>query len=211
MSSGERPIGAAKGKQSDTEALCQPPPPPSCLRTSGYTFLHVNAFPWVEGCTLKVRKTTVRRVPVLRQGRAHEQGQPTSKAQALLLLEVRFQTRQLGPPVLSARKAEGVGTRASSQHQNTHTGSYYCTPTSDHNPGVPAETTKSGQESNHPEERLLDPVQARRPHTLPPLFGGCSRSRPPGMIFDVQPLVKSLFCPIKRSPNGFFDSEACIP
>ena len=28
MSSGERPIGAAKGKQSDTEALCQYPPPP---------------------------------------------------------------------------------------------------------------------------------------------------------------------------------------
>ena len=25
MSSGERPIGAAKGKQADTEALCQPP------------------------------------------------------------------------------------------------------------------------------------------------------------------------------------------
>ena len=28
MSSGDRPIGAAKGKQSDPEALCQPPPPP---------------------------------------------------------------------------------------------------------------------------------------------------------------------------------------
>ena len=28
MSSGERPIGAAKGKQSNTEALCQPPSPP---------------------------------------------------------------------------------------------------------------------------------------------------------------------------------------
>ena len=27
MGSGERPIGAAKGKQSDTEALCQTPPP----------------------------------------------------------------------------------------------------------------------------------------------------------------------------------------
>ena len=27
MSSGERPIGTAKGKQSDAEALCQPPPP----------------------------------------------------------------------------------------------------------------------------------------------------------------------------------------
>ena len=27
MSSGERPMGAAKGKQSDTEALCQNPPP----------------------------------------------------------------------------------------------------------------------------------------------------------------------------------------
>ena len=26
MSCGERPIGAAKGKQIDTEALCQPPP-----------------------------------------------------------------------------------------------------------------------------------------------------------------------------------------
>ena len=26
MSSGERPMGAAKGKQSDTEALCQTPP-----------------------------------------------------------------------------------------------------------------------------------------------------------------------------------------
>ena len=31
MSSGERPIGAAKGKQSDAEALCQPPPPPPTL------------------------------------------------------------------------------------------------------------------------------------------------------------------------------------
>ena len=31
MSSSERPIGAAKGKQSDTGALCQTPPPPSSL------------------------------------------------------------------------------------------------------------------------------------------------------------------------------------
>ena len=30
MSSGERPIGAAKGKQSDTEALCQTPPQRPC-------------------------------------------------------------------------------------------------------------------------------------------------------------------------------------
>ena len=29
MSGGERPIGAAKGTQSDTEALCQTPPPRS--------------------------------------------------------------------------------------------------------------------------------------------------------------------------------------
>ena len=35
MSSGERPIGAAKGKQSDTEALCQTPPsPPSTFTPS---------------------------------------------------------------------------------------------------------------------------------------------------------------------------------
>ena len=26
MSNGERPMGAAKGKRSDTEALCHPPP-----------------------------------------------------------------------------------------------------------------------------------------------------------------------------------------
>ena len=32
MSSGEWPIGAAKGKQSDAEALCQPPNPPLPLR-----------------------------------------------------------------------------------------------------------------------------------------------------------------------------------
>ena len=42
----------------------------------------------------------------------------------------------------------------------------------------------------------------------PPLFGGRSLSIPRGMILDIQPLVKSLFCPRKRSPNGFFDSEA---
>ena len=30
MSSGERPIGTAKGTQSDTEAFCQAPPPPAC-------------------------------------------------------------------------------------------------------------------------------------------------------------------------------------
>ena len=32
LSSGERPIGAAKGKQSDTEALCQPPPTTTTFR-----------------------------------------------------------------------------------------------------------------------------------------------------------------------------------
>ena len=32
-----------------------------------------------------------------------------------------------------------------------------------------------------------------------------------GMMFDVQPLVKSLFCPIRPSPNGLFDSKASIP
>ena len=35
MSSGERPIGAAKGKQPNTEALCQRPPPPLCDIPSG--------------------------------------------------------------------------------------------------------------------------------------------------------------------------------
>ena len=62
---------------------------------------------------------------------------------------------------------------------------------------------------NHLEERLLDQAQARASYTPP--FGGHSRSIPQGMILDVQPLVKSLFCPIRPSPNGFFDSEASIP
>ena len=62
---------------------------------------------------------------------------------------------------------------------------------------------------NHLEERLLDQAQARASYT--PLFWGHSRSIPQGMIFDVQPLVKSLFCLIRPSPNGFFDSEASIP
>ena len=38
MSGGERPIGAAKGKQSDTEALCQPPPPPPPRVVQGVLF-----------------------------------------------------------------------------------------------------------------------------------------------------------------------------
>ena len=61
----------------------------------------------------------------------------------------------------------------------------------------------------HLDERLLDQAQARASYT--PLFWGHSRSIPQGMIFDVQPLVKSLFCPIRPSPNGFFDFEASIP
>ena len=44
MSSGERPIGAAKGKQSDTEALCHPPPP-------------LSAVSWTEcGCAVELQR-----------------------------------------------------------------------------------------------------------------------------------------------------------
>ena len=64
---------------------------------------------------------------------------------------------------------------------------------------------------NHLEERLLDQAQARASYTPPPPFGGLSRSIPQGMIFDVQSLGKSLFCPIKPSSNGFFDFEVSIP
>ena len=62
---------------------------------------------------------------------------------------------------------------------------------------------------SHLEERLLDQAQARASYT--PLFWGHSRSIPQGMVLDVQPLVKSLFCPIRASPNGFFDFEASTP
>ena len=49
MSSGERPIGAAKGKQIDTEALCHPPPPclPSPLPPVTHSVSHRNAM-WVS-------------------------------------------------------------------------------------------------------------------------------------------------------------------
>ena len=40
MSSGEKPIGAAKGKQSDTEALCQAPPP------QGVALIFISAGGW---------------------------------------------------------------------------------------------------------------------------------------------------------------------
>ena len=40
MSSSKRPIGAAKGKQSDTEALCQTPPPrpPAPTAWTGFVY-----------------------------------------------------------------------------------------------------------------------------------------------------------------------------
>ena len=63
--------------------------------------------------------------------------------------------------------------------------------------------------TNHLEERLLDQARAWASYT--PLFWGHSRSIPQGMILDVQPLVKSLFCPVRPSPNGFFDFEASTP
>ena len=40
MSSGEGPMGAAKGKQPDAEALCPTPPPPGSLRNSLAGVLH---------------------------------------------------------------------------------------------------------------------------------------------------------------------------
>ena len=70
-------------------------------------------------------------------------------------------------------------------------------------------TSRVDMLQNHLEERLLDQAQARASYT--PLFWGHSRSIPQGMILDVQPLVKSLFCPIRASPNGFFDFEASTP
>ena len=75
-------------------------------------------------------------------------------------------------------------------------------------PAPPGPRFHRRRNANHLEERLLD--QAQRASFTPP-FWRHLRSIPQGMLFDVQPLVKSLFCPMKRSPNGFFDSEASIP
>ena len=52
MSSGERPIGTAKGKQPNTEALCQPPPPPPLKRSPprppSYGHYRVPAVNWCQ-------------------------------------------------------------------------------------------------------------------------------------------------------------------
>ena len=76
-------------------------------------------------------------------------------------------------------------------------------------PSDPESVDDEALSDNHLEERLLDQAQARASYT--PLFWGHLRSIPQGMILDVQPLVKSLFCPIRPSPNGFFDFEASTP
>ena len=40
MSSGERPIGTAKGKQPNAEALCQTPPPPCIVFLDDCSTVH---------------------------------------------------------------------------------------------------------------------------------------------------------------------------
>ena len=49
MSSGERPIGAAKGTQSDTKALCQHPPPPPAVYGRSHTSLGLCHKRWGGG------------------------------------------------------------------------------------------------------------------------------------------------------------------
>ena len=63
MSGGERPMGAAKGTQSDTEALCQPPPlpfPAPCATPPPPRGIAVNspglsAWDWLPLC-LRIRR-----------------------------------------------------------------------------------------------------------------------------------------------------------
>ena len=62
MSRGERPIGAAKGTHSDTEALCQAPPPPPAPRVSGSRTAQ-NTPRAVLCITCSTRPTTIRAAP----------------------------------------------------------------------------------------------------------------------------------------------------
>ena len=54
---------------------------------------------------------------------------------------------------------------------------------------------------NHLEERLFDQAQAQASYT--PLFWGCSRSIPQGMVSDVHPLFNHHFR-TKNDPPMFF-------
>ena len=58
MSSGKGPIGAAKGKQPDTEALCQPPPPPRNARPASHTLVSLHPWPCVTFTLLVVVSTS---------------------------------------------------------------------------------------------------------------------------------------------------------
>ena len=131
MSSGERAIGAAKGKPPNTEAVYPAPPPPDLPNSPNCSdeLLPLWILPNCSANTLGFRDSAPQVIPYLRLA-------------------------------------------------------WLC------------------RQYNHLEERLLDQAQARASYT--PLFWGHSRSIPQGMILDVQPLVKSLFCPIRASPNGFF-------
>ena len=64
-------------------------------------------------------------------------------------------------------------------------------------PGAKPKST----DTKSPRREVLDQAQAHASYT--PLFLGHSRSIPRGMIFDVQPLVKSLYCPIRPPPMDF--------
>ena len=79
MSSGERPIGAARGKKSDTEALCQPPPPFGMAVPAGKT--------------AKVARGTP-----TRKHSGHRRGEPEPQPE-----QTRQQVNEGGPYALPAR------------------------------------------------------------------------------------------------------------
>ena len=63
MSSGERPIGAAKGNQTNTEALCHPPPPPKRSTRTHQCASHLSVVHWGSWVAGGVRWQPSTRVP----------------------------------------------------------------------------------------------------------------------------------------------------
>ena len=96
MSSGETPIGAAKGKQTMTMASCQPPPPPACESS-----LHPNLLgpPPPDGC-LPDQPFGNRQTPPPTQNRFSNNQQP--------LLATTFQPNDPAPAPSSPALRSGA-------------------------------------------------------------------------------------------------------
>ena len=141
MSGGERPIGTAKGKQSDTEALCQTPPPPPGPAWVLSSAVALGSPPLCCGGTTPLPSDRAafpgpRAGPVVSANSAGRPGSPTGHGRPVLLHGTRAVLSR-HPPVMPLYR----GTTGSLGPPNTHSML------------VGTETTRNRSQSTHPKQR----------------------------------------------------------